>query len=186
MDRKEAMAAMTRGNPELGRAVQDKMHRTRLVRCLIGMRAQAGLSQAEVAKRMKCSQSRVSKIEHGFDEDLSIGDLQAYTSAVGYWFEISMTNANRNATGLIKYHIIQANELLKKIVQLADEDKKMQEGADHFSMEMLVNFCRMLDETTQKIPDSTFQKIAKKAQPKVSATFELNCDNCTERDLIEA
>jgi len=184
MNTQEMLKSMTAGNPELEKEVQDRHNKTRLIRCLIGLRAKSGMSQAEVAKKMNCSQSRVSKIEHGLDEDISIGELNAYSKAVGFWFEISLSDTNQNATGKIKYHIIQANELLKKIIQLADDDEKMLMGADSFSMEMLVNFCRLLDNATQKIPDSSFQKIVRNAHPCNSSTFELNCSNCSEKDLI--
>lgn len=181
MNTQEALKVMTRDNPSLERAVQDKLNRTRLVRCLIEMRASAGLSQAEVAKRMNCSQSRISKIEHGFDDDISINELDAYTKAVGFWFEISFSDVKKNAAGLIKYHILRANALLKRIIQLADNDKKILAGANDFSMEMLINFCRLLDDATQKIPDSHFQKMLQLATGKHPEQFELNCNGCCSR-----
>ena len=177
---------MTKGEVSLQHAVQEKINQTRLVSCLIEMRANAGLSQADIAEKMHCSQSRISKIEHGSDEEITIGEISAYAKAVGCWFEISFSNSNRNAAGLIKYHIFRANELLNRIIKLAEDDKEMLAGANQFSMEMLLNFCRLLDEATQKLPDSFFQKLLKAAAGTPSETFELNCDNCVDQEAVEA
>ena len=186
MNTQDALKVMTRGNRSLEHAVNDKLNRTRLIRCLIGMRAKAGLSQTDVAQRMNCSQSRISKIEHGFDEDITIGELNAYSQAVGQWFEISFSDTSRNATGLIKYHIIRANDLLQRIIKLAEDDKEMLAGANSFSMEMLVNFCRLLDNATKKIPDSSFQKLLSEAAGKRPESFELNCNSCAEKETVDA
>lgn len=103
MNTQEALKVMTKGNPSLECAVQDKLDRTRLIRCLIEMRAKSGLSQANVAERVGCSQSRISRLEHGSDADISIGELVAYVRAVGFSFEISFFDKNGTATGLLKY-----------------------------------------------------------------------------------
>ena len=186
MNTREMLERMTEGDPSLEQAVREREKKTRLVRCLISMRAKAGLTQSEVAQKMKCSQSRVSKIEHGLDDDISIGELDAYTKAVGFRFELSFTNTSGNAAGLIKHHIITANALLQRIIKLAENDKEMLTGADAFSIEMLVNFCRLLDDTTRNLPNSSLQKILKKAAPEKTGSFGVNCNGCDERETVKA
>jgi predicted transcriptional regulator len=50
--------------------------RLQIARCLLD------LSQAELARRMKCSRSKIAKIEASKDADLRVGDLLRYAAAV--------------------------------------------------------------------------------------------------------
>jgi transcriptional regulator with XRE-family HTH domain len=75
-------------------AVRDRLDQlsaqTRLVQELTLMRTRAGLTQAQLAAKMGCTQGRISKIESSLDADLTIGIVQAYAkatqSAVGLQF----------------------------------------------------------------------------------------------------
>lgn len=58
---------------------------------LIRARAQAGMTQSEVADKMKTSQSRVAKMEGG--EVASIDALQRYAEATGTKLNISLDPA---------------------------------------------------------------------------------------------
>lgn len=78
----EALESMTAGNPKLHKEVQDKSRRSLLVRYLISLRAESGLSLEEVARRIGCSVDRVSQIEHGFDDEFPYSELEAYWDAV--------------------------------------------------------------------------------------------------------
>ncbi|MEY5026624.1 MAG: hypothetical protein RLZZ244_2152 [Verrucomicrobiota bacterium] len=67
------------------KAVRDQFDaltaQTRLVQELTLMRTRAGLSQAQLAAKMGCTQGRISKIESSLDADLTIGIVQAYARA---------------------------------------------------------------------------------------------------------
>ncbi len=64
-------------------AVRQLSIKTRLIDQLIVARVAAGLTQAQMATKLRCSQSRISKIEDSNDADLSLGDIQAYARIVG-------------------------------------------------------------------------------------------------------
>ena len=64
-------------------AVRQLSTKTRLIDQLIVARVTAGLTQAQMAAKLRCSQSRISKIEDSQDVDLSLGDIQAYARIVG-------------------------------------------------------------------------------------------------------
>lgn len=53
-----------------------------LVRQLAGYRRDAGLSQAEIAARMRTSQSAIARLEAG-GSDIRMSTLQRYAAAVG-------------------------------------------------------------------------------------------------------
>ncbi len=55
---------------------------------LAQMRKALGLNQTDVAKLMRVSQARVSKIERGALETAQVGTLQAYVRALGGEVEV--------------------------------------------------------------------------------------------------
>jgi len=71
------------GYRRVAEAVRRLSAKTRLIDQLIVARVAAGLTQAQMAARLRCSQSRISKIEDSEDADLSLGDIQAYARIVG-------------------------------------------------------------------------------------------------------
>ncbi len=71
------------GYRRVAAAVKALSAQTQLVDQLILARVAAGFTQAQLAARLKCSQSRISKLEDSRDVDLTIGDIQDYAGAVG-------------------------------------------------------------------------------------------------------
>jgi ribosome-binding protein aMBF1 (putative translation factor) len=63
--------------------MKQRLKHTEVVDQLVLARLRAGLSQTDLATRMKCTQSRVSKIEDSMDVQLSLKDIYEYTKAVG-------------------------------------------------------------------------------------------------------
>lgn len=57
---------------------------------LAEIRSRFGLRQEDVAKRLKVSQSRVSRIEHGDVEQSQVSTLRAYAQALGGDLEIHL------------------------------------------------------------------------------------------------
>ena len=71
-------------------AVRQLSTKTRLIDQLILARVAAGLTQAQLASKLRCSQSRISKIEDSQDADLSLGDLHAYARIVGLKLQLDL------------------------------------------------------------------------------------------------
>jgi transcriptional regulator with XRE-family HTH domain len=67
---------------EVSSNVREIEKTTRVSRKLQLLRMKKGLSQKEVASRIGCTQGRISKIEHKFDDDLTLGELKSYLQAV--------------------------------------------------------------------------------------------------------
>jgi predicted XRE-type DNA-binding protein len=70
---------------ELGFAESFAAHiaQRQVIKFLICLRAAANKSQKEIAEAMRCSQSRISKMENGQDGDLRLEDFHAYVTALG-------------------------------------------------------------------------------------------------------
>ena len=71
-------------------AVRQLSAKTRLIDQLIVARVASGLTQAQLAAKLRCSQSRISKIEDSQDADLSLGDIQAYARIVGLKLQLDL------------------------------------------------------------------------------------------------
>lgn len=63
---------------------------TKLRDQLVLGRVRAGLTQGQVAEKMKCTQSRISKLEASLDADLSLGEVREYAAAVGLSLSVAI------------------------------------------------------------------------------------------------
>jgi transcriptional regulator with XRE-family HTH domain len=54
---------------------------TVIVRRLVALRAGAGMTQSDIAKKLGCTQSRISKIEASKDQDITLGVIRDYVQA---------------------------------------------------------------------------------------------------------
>lgn len=70
--------------PEFVSDLEERLKARQLVKMLVVLRARANLSQLELAKRIGCGQSRISKLENGVDSDVSFGDVWGYLQATGH------------------------------------------------------------------------------------------------------
>lgn len=70
--------------------------RSRLVADLVARRQAAGLSQTEIAARMRTSQSAVARLEAG-GTDVRVSTLERYTAAVGDCLCWQVQSANPTA-----------------------------------------------------------------------------------------
>lgn len=154
----DVLKDITKDFPDLADGIQKADHETKLVRSLIAMRAASGLTQAELAAKMNSTQSRISKLEHGTDDNITIGELKSYARATGFCLSMNFFNAS-NASGMIKYHASAIREQLKHIVKIAGDDKAIQKGVDILSLDLFFNLCKMIDDETTKLQNSTFQKL---------------------------
>ena len=78
------------GYRRVAEAVRQLSAKTKLIDQLIVARVAAGLTQAQMAAKLRCSQSRISKIEDSQDADLSLGDIQAYARIVGLKLKLDL------------------------------------------------------------------------------------------------
>jgi hypothetical protein len=78
------------GYRRVAEAVRQLSVKTKLIDQLIVARVAAGLTQSQMAAKLRCSQSRISKIEDSHDVDLSLGDIQAYARIVGLKLQLDL------------------------------------------------------------------------------------------------
>ena len=124
-----------------------------VVNQLIAHRLKCDLSQDDVAKRLKRSQSKVSKFEHSSDADTRLGDVIDYAKATGLVLTLSLSEKGKSAVDEIKYHAFRIKELLEHIVTLAGNDVAMIDGAKHFvALEVPLNLLKIVVDVASKLP----------------------------------
>jgi transcriptional regulator with XRE-family HTH domain len=137
---------------ELTKSVSQRINSRRLVKKLIVARNQAKLSQADLSKRLNCSQSRISKIENGADDQLRIADLRAYSRALETGMMFSIGEPKRHAVESIKHHAFQIKNHLDQLASLAHKDERISKGVENFFGETMANMLQIIEDSAQKLP----------------------------------
>ena len=141
-----------------------------IIKDLVALRVAKGLSQADIAKHMDCSQSRVSKLESGLDADLRLGDLAGYLSALGLSMKVGGVPNEWSIVDEIKQFTFAIKSRLLKLARLANGDDSVARGVANFYADAFCNFNKILKDAVDKLPhrpddkgpyiDVSFQKFA--------------------------
>ncbi len=129
-----------------------RLHRHRIVKDLMVLRAAHGLSQADVAEKMGCTQSRISKLESSEDSTLTLGDLARYASAVGFRVGVVVEPRETTAVERVKSLALQIKHQLDRLTDLARDDRKIAQGIAGFFSEAFFNMVRILEDSAKKLP----------------------------------
>lgn len=126
----------------LANQIRQEIGEQRLSTALFTMRNHQGMTQTDVAEKIGCSQSAVSKLEHATEDQITVGDLVRYSSALGLNLSIQFTK-NMTAVESVKHHFFQIKEHLDRLRDLAGDDGDMKRGVDRFYNEFLANVLRL-------------------------------------------
>jgi transcriptional regulator with XRE-family HTH domain len=139
-------------SPEFAEAFKKHVAERQLVQKLQLMRAHAGLSQEDVAKKLGCTQSKVSKLESSTDRDLSVADLLDYASSTGHELQFVFFTEETKLVDEIKYHFFETRELMERMARLAGVDEDIAKGVAGFFGEAYWNFMTMLGDKLKTLP----------------------------------
>lgn len=95
-------------DPHFITGIADIAERQRILRSLIGIRKESGLTQSAVARQMGTTQSAVSEIESGA-ADVYLSTLQRYARSVGAPLTL-VIQCRRNATTPPRAPVVYLNE----------------------------------------------------------------------------
>ena len=106
--------------------VSRRIEERNIINHLMAMRTLSGMSQKDIASKMLCTQSRISKLESGKDDELRIGDFHAYAEALGLQMMIVLAKKGQpRLAEQINYHTSALNRLYRKLAELVGDDNKM-------------------------------------------------------------
>lgn len=129
-----------------------RLSERQLIKVLTVLRTRAGLSQQELAEKLECTQSKVSKLESSNDADVRLGDLVNYTGAVGYEMRVFFVPKGQKIVDEVKIHAFVIRRLLDRMVQLAGDDGVMIKAAARFLGEAAFNLTRFVEEAAAGLP----------------------------------
>ena len=124
----------------------------KLVKDLAIARSLQRLTQEDVAKKVGRSQSWVSKLEHGADDELTIGDLRAYLSALGLEFRPGAMKQGATLVEEIKFLSFAIKDKLTRLAEMAKEGDGMTESIADFFCEAFHNINRLLAKAADQLP----------------------------------
>lgn len=139
-------------DPSFAKSFEDRLHSRRIVKDLVVLRAGRNLSQAAVAEKMGCSQSRISKLEASEDSELTLGDLARYADAIGFRLGIVLEPRKTTSVGRVKKLAFQIKDELDRLAGLARGDEKIARGVVEFFNEAFFNLVRMLQDSAKQVP----------------------------------
>jgi transcriptional regulator with XRE-family HTH domain len=148
-------AAFLAEDKEVGERVEREVRKTLLIQSLLHMRVEKRLTQKEIADRMGCDPSKISKMEGGNDLALRWGDVLGYLEALGVGVSMMFEDASLPAADRIKQHVFRIHDLLEELAGLANQvcdDPKITERIHQFYGEVLFNFVRRFTDSFQKLP----------------------------------
>lgn len=147
-------AAHLAGDPDVKERVEREISRSQIVKILLNLRAHKGITQKEIAERMACDPSKISKLESGNDLNLKWGDIVRYLSALGAGVSVMIEDESLPAASRIKQHVFRIRDLLEELAELAKEvgdDTNITDKIHQFYGEVLMNFLARFRDSYEKL-----------------------------------
>ena len=178
----EAFAALS-GDGNLKGRIQEEVDRCRLVDALVQMRLQKGVSQKQLAERMNCNPSKISRLEAGTDDTLKIGDVRDYVLGLNVGMSMIFEDQELPVAEQIKQHVFSIHEKLERLVKIAamvDGDKEIIDKINQFYKEVLFNFITKFQASHSMLrmvlaPEATHKETVASSKSLEDCDAELKC-----------
>ena len=133
-------------------ALREQIRKRRVIKTLAALRASKDVTQQDIAKQLGTSQSKISKLENGFDAELRFAELEAYAKATGCDVTILISKRGGSLAEQIKHHAFSIRAAFLKLVELAHKDDTIAQGFAELHAQAFNNINRFLQETSEKLP----------------------------------
>lgn len=135
---------------EFSKKFQEKINSRQLSKSLFTLRCNNGYTQAEFAKKIGCSQARISKIEHSTDDKLSVKDIVDYCKATDNTVDILFVPQKKNMVERVKRHYFVVKDSLDKMCELSKGDEQFTNHVHSFTVEASLNIISGLAECLER------------------------------------
>lgn len=139
---------------DIGDGVRKLATETRLTRTLAAMRVKAGYTQETLGEKMDPprTQSTISKLEAGRDEELTLADIREYSRVlnerVGFVFGPPL-----NHVEAIKGHALEMKRHMLALAKIAQQDGEMEREIQAFFGDAFFNILSILATCQGNMPD---------------------------------
>ncbi len=138
-----SLAALLASDPAVEAKVEREIQLSTVVSHLLALRVGKGLTQDQVAERMGCDASKISRLESGTDEGLKWMDIVGYSSAVGTDIRLAFEDRDLPAADRIKHCVFEIDTGLKQLAELTKTlgtNDGITQKIHSFYAEVLFNF----------------------------------------------
>lgn len=172
-------------NKKFHSELRDEIESKSLAKTLFAIRCSKGIKQEQMAKRLDCSQGKISKLENSTIESIKVSDLVAYAKAMKLHLTICFHD-RLTATQLIKFHVFEIKRHLDHLAKLAHKDKGIDQGIRGFISETLFNFLSMVKKSAALLPKQS--KVEKYPVLEVCSPKDMEQEEAfdNQEELIEA
>jgi transcriptional regulator with XRE-family HTH domain len=150
----DSVSALMRGQG-IPQAVQAKVaelrHQTTITLWLAQLRQAAGITQKEMADAMQVGQSTISKLEAGKDNDLTLGQILAYSKKTGKGIALRCGKPLTHAES-IQIHADGLKFHLDSLAGLASQKTEMAGGIKKFVADTFYNLFKIMTLCSRKLP----------------------------------
>jgi len=154
------------------KAAAKEIENRMIAKFLLVLRCKHNLTQNKLAKKIGCSQGKISKIESSYDKDISIGDLLNYANAMEFHLEIGFRQPSIRIVDLIKYHALKIKMYLEQLTKLAKTDEDIGKGVADFHFEAMHNINRFIADSLSKLKIGKQKRKQEKSKIHISAPLE--------------
>jgi transcriptional regulator with XRE-family HTH domain len=146
------MVRETSDDPAFKELFENTLRARRIVKDLTVQRAVHDLSQKDIAQKIGCTQSKISKLETTNDADLRLGDLARYADALGLRVNIVLEPKECTSVSRIKTLVFRIKHELDRMAKLAANDHMIAEGVSGFFGEAFFNLVKIIQASAKKLP----------------------------------
>lgn len=177
----EELINRTIENKKFTKKAIDGIKNRTISRLLFALRCKNEISQTEMAKKLRCSQSKISKIESSVNEDMSVSDLKDYAKVLNLKLGIAFMNPKVKLVDRVKFHFFEMKKYLDELAELGKENDELTRGLQKFYEEAFFNITELVFKSYSKLNIPEEKRTIKKEVIKVSAPQELGIK---EEELI--
>jgi transcriptional regulator with XRE-family HTH domain len=144
---------------DFSESFSEEVAERRVAKMLFTLRCAQGVTQKEMAERLGCTQSRVSKLENATLDNLRVGDLMAYAKEFDLCLSLGF-HPRMTAVEKVKFHAIEIKKNLDFLVSLAHKDDEILKGVKDFFGEALFNLLNFVQISAKKLPKKSRERQA--------------------------
>jgi transcriptional regulator with XRE-family HTH domain len=125
---------------------------TRVTRTLAKLRVAHGLTQEQLGEKMGVSQSAISKLESGRDEDIRLGELKDYANALDERIGV-MFGKPFNHVEAVNLHAQAMRHHMIELAKLAHDDAEIEKGVQAFFGNAFFELLQLISSCTKLMPN---------------------------------
>jgi len=119
---------------------------------LAALRVKAGLTQTQMGEKMDRTQSAISKLESGRDEELTLADIRDYSKVLNERIVLGF-GPPMNHVEAIKTYALAMRERMMALAKIAQQDGQLEKEVQAFFGEAFFNILTILATCQQQMPN---------------------------------